>query len=88
MCFGIAESVDKHFLTLRNSVIKDSTVFGRMVVPVSIVVVKEIYNWTEMLKLCNNPQDFLDMGEVLQEQVKILKEALSVVIDLHVQVTT
>ena len=86
MCFGIAESVDQQFLTLRNSVIKDSTVFGRMVVPCSIAVVKEIYSWTDNLKMCESLQDFLDMGEALRGEAKTLKEALSVVIELHGQV--
>ena len=66
--------------------IKDATTFGRTVVPLSIVVVKEIYNWTDMLKICDNPKDFLNMGGALQAQVKILKEALRTVIELHVQV--
>ncbi len=47
MCYGIAESVDVKFLTLRNSVIKDSTIFGKRVIPVSIRVVKEIGCWAD-----------------------------------------
>ena len=66
--------------------VKDSTIFGRMVIPVSNVVIKEIYSWIDMLKLCDNPQEFLEMEEALKEEVKILKEALGVVIDLHVSV--
>ena len=78
--------VDKDFLHLRHSVLKDSTPFSRMVIPVSYVVFKEIYSLTDMIKLCDNPEDFLNMGEALKEEVKILKEALRVVIDLHVEV--
>ena len=66
-CFGANESADSKFTELRNTVVQDSTAFGKIVAPVSIVVMKELYSMTEFLKMCENPDDFIGMAEVLKE---------------------
>ena len=44
---------------------------------------QEIYNWIDLVKMCTEPQHFIDMSELLKEQVTQLLEALKVVIQLH-----
>jgi hypothetical protein len=38
-----------------------------MVVPVSIEVMKELYNMTDLLRMCEEPSDFVEMADVLKE---------------------
>ena len=67
MCYCICESVNRQFLTLRNSVIKDSTIFGRHVIPVSIRVVKEIGSWADLLIHCGKPAELILFEDTLRD---------------------
>ena len=70
LCFTDAESENRMFIELRNNVIGDSCIFGKMVIPVSIVVMKEVYMMIDLLSDCETPEDFASMGTTFSAQCK------------------